>query len=200
MSGQSVVPASTRVANLSHFLSQAARRHPGEIGFVWRERRVDLARDRGARRRARPSPARRVRHPERRPRAGPVDQLQPDVRIDVRLLPARRGLGAGELPAVAGRGGLSGQGQRRKRPALRRGLSGPCPRLPRGGARACLRAVDRRERFRRGCRRGDRPPFRGQSAGRRGRPRRSLLVLLHLRHDRPAQGGRPHPRPDELSW
>jgi fatty-acyl-CoA synthase len=37
LSGQSVVPASTRVANLSHFLSQAARRHPGEIGFVWRD-------------------------------------------------------------------------------------------------------------------------------------------------------------------
>ena len=32
-----VVPASTRVANLSHFLSQAARRHPEAIGFVWRD-------------------------------------------------------------------------------------------------------------------------------------------------------------------
>jgi len=32
-----VVPASTRVANLSHFLSQAARRQPDAIGFVWRD-------------------------------------------------------------------------------------------------------------------------------------------------------------------
>ena len=39
MSGHAsrVVPASTRVANLSHFLSQAARRHPDAIGFVWRD-------------------------------------------------------------------------------------------------------------------------------------------------------------------
>lgn len=33
-----VTPCSTRVMNLAHFLTQAARRHPGEIGFVWGER------------------------------------------------------------------------------------------------------------------------------------------------------------------
>ncbi|ALA19932.1 MULTISPECIES: acyl-CoA synthetase [Chelatococcus] len=33
-----VVPCSTRVMNLSHFLTQAARRNPDDIGFVWRER------------------------------------------------------------------------------------------------------------------------------------------------------------------
>ncbi|MBE0691860.1 MAG: AMP-binding protein [Aquamicrobium sp.] len=32
-------PASTRVMNLAHFLTQAARRDPGGIGFVWGERR-----------------------------------------------------------------------------------------------------------------------------------------------------------------
>ena len=32
-----VTPFSTRVMNLSHFLTQSARRHPGEIGFVWGE-------------------------------------------------------------------------------------------------------------------------------------------------------------------
>jgi acyl-CoA synthetase (AMP-forming)/AMP-acid ligase II len=30
-----MAPVSTRVMNLSHFLTQAARRHPGDIGFVW---------------------------------------------------------------------------------------------------------------------------------------------------------------------
>ena len=34
-----VVPVSTRVMNLSHFLTQAARRHPEAIGFVWRDER-----------------------------------------------------------------------------------------------------------------------------------------------------------------
>lgn len=33
-----VVPCSTRVMNLANFLTQAARRHPDEIGFVWGER------------------------------------------------------------------------------------------------------------------------------------------------------------------
>ncbi|MDZ5698700.1 acyl-CoA synthetase [Chelativorans sp. M5D2P16] len=33
-----VVPATTRVMNLSHFLTQAARRHPDDIGFVWGDR------------------------------------------------------------------------------------------------------------------------------------------------------------------
>ena len=33
-----VTPVSKRVMNLSHFLRQAARRHPGEIGLVWGER------------------------------------------------------------------------------------------------------------------------------------------------------------------
>ncbi|RWO29077.1 acyl-CoA synthetase [Mesorhizobium sp.] len=33
-----VTPPSTRVMNLSHFLTQAARRNPHDIGFVWRER------------------------------------------------------------------------------------------------------------------------------------------------------------------
>ena len=33
-----VTPSSTRVMNLSHFLTQAARRNPHDIGFVWRER------------------------------------------------------------------------------------------------------------------------------------------------------------------
>ena len=32
-----VTPASTRVMNLAHFLSQAARRDPDGIGFVWRD-------------------------------------------------------------------------------------------------------------------------------------------------------------------
>lgn len=32
-----VVPVTTRVMNLSHFLTQAARRHPEDIGFVWGE-------------------------------------------------------------------------------------------------------------------------------------------------------------------
>lgn len=32
-----VVPCSTRVMNLSHFLTQTARRNPDDIGFVWRE-------------------------------------------------------------------------------------------------------------------------------------------------------------------
>ena len=32
-----VAPATTRVMNLSQFLTQAARRHPGGIGFVWGE-------------------------------------------------------------------------------------------------------------------------------------------------------------------
>ena len=30
-----LVPVSTRVMNLSHFLTESARRHPDEIGFVW---------------------------------------------------------------------------------------------------------------------------------------------------------------------
>ena len=38
-----VVPATKRVMNLSHFLRQAARRHAGEIGFVWGERRWSWA-------------------------------------------------------------------------------------------------------------------------------------------------------------
>ena len=33
-----VTPCSTRVMNLAHFLTQAARRHPDGIGFVWGER------------------------------------------------------------------------------------------------------------------------------------------------------------------
>ncbi|TIO04647.1 MAG: acyl-CoA synthetase [Mesorhizobium sp.] len=33
-----VTPSSTRVMNLSHFLTQAARRNPDDIGFVWRAR------------------------------------------------------------------------------------------------------------------------------------------------------------------
>lgn len=33
-----VKPATTRVMNLSHFLTQAARRHPSDIGFVWGEK------------------------------------------------------------------------------------------------------------------------------------------------------------------
>ena len=32
-----VTPASTRVMNLAHFLSQAARRDPDGVGFVWRD-------------------------------------------------------------------------------------------------------------------------------------------------------------------
>jgi fatty-acyl-CoA synthase len=31
-------PVSTRVMNLAHFLTQAARRHPADVGFVWRDR------------------------------------------------------------------------------------------------------------------------------------------------------------------
>ncbi|AZN98729.1 acyl-CoA synthetase [Mesorhizobium sp. M9A.F.Ca.ET.002.03.1.2] len=38
MAPGSVTPSSTRVMNLSHFLTQAARRNPDDIGFVWRER------------------------------------------------------------------------------------------------------------------------------------------------------------------
>ncbi|MFO7308197.1 MAG: acyl-CoA synthetase [Pseudomonadota bacterium] len=33
-----IAPCSTRVMNLSHFLTQAARRNPDDIGFVWRDR------------------------------------------------------------------------------------------------------------------------------------------------------------------
>lgn len=33
-----LAPCSNRVMNLANFLTQAARRHPGEIGFVWGER------------------------------------------------------------------------------------------------------------------------------------------------------------------
>jgi len=33
-----VTPVSTRVMNLAHFLTQSARRHPDEIGFVWGDR------------------------------------------------------------------------------------------------------------------------------------------------------------------
>ncbi|WP_027156405.1 acyl-CoA synthetase [Mesorhizobium sp. WSM2561] len=38
MAAGGVTPPSTRVMNLSHFLTQAARRNPHDIGFVWRER------------------------------------------------------------------------------------------------------------------------------------------------------------------
>ncbi|MDN3523147.1 acyl-CoA synthetase [Halomonas ramblicola] len=34
-----VTPVSTRVMNLSHLLTESARRHPDDIGFVWGERR-----------------------------------------------------------------------------------------------------------------------------------------------------------------
>jgi fatty-acyl-CoA synthase len=36
-SGGALAPSSTRVMNLSHFLTQAARRNPEDIAFVWRE-------------------------------------------------------------------------------------------------------------------------------------------------------------------
>ncbi|UUP16600.1 acyl-CoA synthetase [Nitratireductor thuwali] len=36
--GGGIVPASTRAMNLSHFLTQAARRHPDAVAFVWREK------------------------------------------------------------------------------------------------------------------------------------------------------------------
>lgn len=35
--GGPVTPVSTRVINLAHFLTQSARRHPDDIGFVWGE-------------------------------------------------------------------------------------------------------------------------------------------------------------------
>src|SRR5918997_235596 len=34
-----VTPVSTRVMNLSRFLTQSARRHPGDLALVWGERR-----------------------------------------------------------------------------------------------------------------------------------------------------------------
>ena len=54
-----VSPCTRRVMNLANFLSQAARRHSEEIGFVWGEDDLELGRNGGARQRhgRRPCPA-----------------------------------------------------------------------------------------------------------------------------------------------
>ena len=136
--------------------------------------------------------------PKGRPRAGAVQELQPDVRIDVRLLPARRRVGADELPPDAGRGRLSGAGERRIRHDLPQRLSRA--RRDRAAGRTgdplrdLHRALEFRRRLRRAC---GGPHVPARYRGGRG-ARRSVLVLLHLRHDRAPEGRRAHPWPDGL--
>ena len=122
------------------------------------------------------------------------------VREPVGLLQARRGLGADQLPPDAARGRLSGRHLPRPRHAARPRLRRPCRRGARSRAVVRARAGGRRrapgrDRLRIGAGRSRAAAARPRG---RGRVRRSLLVLLHLRHDRPAQGGGADAWPDGL--
>ena len=187
---------SRRVMNLAHMLTQNARRHGDRTGFIWGEkswtwREID-ARGLGA-----GGGARRARHRQGRPHPGPFQELRGDVLVDVRGVSARRGLGADQFPPDAGRGRLSRHRFRRE------GVSVP-RRFSRSRRRSCpalafIWRIGEEGTFGERTReRGDRGPCRRRSRKRRGRARRSLLVLLHLGHHRPLQGGGADPRPDGL--
>ncbi len=96
-----VAPVSRRVMNLSHLMRRAARRQPDAVGLVWGETDMDLGRAGPAHRRD----GRRPRGARRWPRATGCwcsRRTAPDVRVDVRVLPPRRRLGADELPPDPG--------------------------------------------------------------------------------------------------
>ena len=187
---------SRRVMNLAHMLTQNARRHGDRTGFIWGDkswtwREIDghvsalaAASGRAGRRQGRPRP-------------GPFQELRRDVLVDVRGLSARRGLGADQFPPDAGRGRLSRHRLRREGVSVPRRFS----RSRHGGgqSRAGIHLADRRgDVWREVGGRRDRRSCGRQGRKRRGRLRRSLLVLLHLRHHRALQGGGADPRPDGL--
>ncbi len=162
----------------------------GERSWTWRE--IDAQRVGAG------GGAGRARHRQGRPPAGSFQELRRDVLVDVCGVPARRGLGADQFPPDAGRGRLSRHRLRRQRVFVPRRFSRPCLRRRRRRAR--------RSKFTwrigegafgeqiRG--RGDRGACRRRGRGSPGRIRRSLLVLLHLGHHRPLQGGGADPWPD----
>ncbi len=143
-----VTPVSKRVMNLSFLVRQAARRFGGEIGLVWGEatwtwadldRRIDAM-----------AAALAVRGVGKGDRvlvqSKNTNQL---FEIDVRLLPARRGVGADQLPADAHGGRLSRRGQRRDGDDLPQRFCRACGSRARRRARHSVCRFDRCVRFRR---------------------------------------------------
>ena len=182
-------------SNLAHLLLQTARRFPDRPAIDLARAHLDLGgvRRPGAGRRRR---ARRARRAARRSRAAARAQLQRRAGDDVRVVDARRGLGADEFPPDAAGGRLSRAILRRGGAYLRRRLPRACGR---GASGKPERAAAYFHRRRRRCdgttlathRRGDRAPGRCRS-------RRSGVVLLHLRHHRAAEGRRADARPDGI--
>ena len=188
---------SRRVMNLAHMLTQNARRHGDRVGFIWGDRswtwREIDAPGFGAR-----GGTGRARHRQGRPHPGPFQELRRDVLVDVRGVPVGRGLGADQFPPDAGRGRLSRHRLRREGVSVPRRFSRP--RHGCGKSRRCEFI------WRIGEGGFGEKSVSGAIAGacgregreRGGRVRRSLLVLLHLRHHGPLQGGGADPWPDGL--
>ena len=160
--------------------------------------RLDLARDRRPRL-GTGGGARRARRRQGRPHPGAFQELRRDVLVDVCGLPARCGLGADQFPPDAGRGRLS------RHRLGREGIS-----VPWRVSRSCRRGKAASPALEFTWRIGE-GTFGERSVGeaiaahagaksreRCGRVRRSLLVLLHLGHHGPLQGGGADPRPDGL--
>ena len=135
---------SRRVMNLAHMLTQNARRHGDRTGFIWGDRswtwREIDAPGLGA-----GGGAGGARHRQGRPHPGPFQELRRDVLVDVRGVPARRGLGADQFPPDAGRGRLSRDRLRREGLPVPRRFPRSC-RGRRGEARARIHLADRRGR------------------------------------------------------
>ena len=163
---------SRRVMNLAHFLTQNARRHGERIGFIWGDRswtwrEIDAA-GLGA-----GGGTRRARHRQGRPHSRAFQELRRDVLVDVRSLSSRRGLGADQFPADAGRGGLSRHGLRRQGVPVPRRFSRSCRRRQSGEPGARFHLADRRGHARRDVvARSDLGPCRRHDRQRGGRVRR----------------------------
>ena len=110
-----IVPASTRVMNLAHFLTEQARRRPEAPGFVWGRARLVLGRDRGACGGLRRGAADGLRPRQGRPAACAIGQLQPTFesmfacwRIGVVWVPANFRQTPAEVAGLAESAGARG--------------------------------------------------------------------------------------------
>ncbi len=186
---------SRRVMNLAHMLTQNARRLAAALASSGATGPGPGARSTATSPRWRRP--RRARHRQGRSRSRPFQEWRRDVLVDVRGLPAGCRLGADQFPPDAGRG---------RRSRHRSGAKGflchaDFPDHAAAAANPALEFVwrigegDVRRKIGGRC---DRRSCGRQGRERGGRLRRSLLVLLHLRHHRPLQGGGADPRPDGL--
>ena len=187
---------SNRVMNLAHLVTQNARRHGDRPGFVWGDRswtwrEIDAAVSALAAALA----ARGIAKGDRiLVHSKNCDEMFFSMFAAFRLgavwVPTNFRLMPDEVAYLATASGA-------KAFLCHGDFPGSCDRCGSGEPGARLHLADRRGRARGKIRqRGDRCSIRRQGRERRGRLRRSLLVLLHLRHHRALQGRRADPWPD----